>query len=385
MLVTIATCGWYSRNDRSLSSASATKYSPVPWWAFEPTSEISPPITKDGSRPACCRIRVAIEVVVVLPCVPAIAIVRRPAMAAARASERCSTRSPRARASTSSRWSAGIAVEYTTVSTPSRLDGSCRMWMVPPSARSAASAGQSRSSLPETGMPRVSSNRASPLMPTPPTPIRCTRPSSSAVSWTSVPLIWKPYLQRPAADSRSASLRDSCRPPAKDRRQIRAPLRESCRHHLEDEGPQRLVAVAPAVPGGRGAHRRQPRLVAHQRHDHPLDPVRRQVGVFDQQATAGLHHGKGVAALFTVAPRQRYVDRRHPDRRGLRTRHRAAPAQRQVGRRVPQLHPRQELQRHVRRRQVRRDLDRLVASTDDMKHLNAGRRDRLRGAGHGGV
>src|SRR6266508_1204562 len=348
MLVTIATCGWYSRKDRSLSSASATKYSPVPWWAFEPTSEISPPMTNDGSSPACCRVRGAIEVGGVLPCVPAIAIVRRPVMAAASASDRCSTRSPRARASTSSRWSAGIAVEYTTVSTPSRLDGSCRMWMVPPSARSAASAGHSRSSLPETGMPRVSSSRARPLMPTPPTPIRCTRPSSSAVSWTSVPLIWKPYLQRPAADSRSASLRDSCR------------------HHLEDEGPQRLVAVAPAVPGGRGAHRRQPRLVAHQRHDHPLDPVRRQVGVFDQQATAGLHHGKGVAALFTVAPRQRYVDRRHPDRRGLRTRHRAAPAQRQVGRRVPQLHLRQELQRHVRRRQVRRDLDRLVAGTDDM-------------------
>ena len=38
------------------------------------------------------------------------------------------------------------------------------------------------SSLPETGMPRVSSSRARPLMPTPPTPIRCTRPRSSAVS-----------------------------------------------------------------------------------------------------------------------------------------------------------------------------------------------------------
>ena len=52
-----------------------------------------------------------IEVVVVLPWVPATAIVRRPVIAAASASERCSTRSPRRRASTISRWSCGIAVE----------------------------------------------------------------------------------------------------------------------------------------------------------------------------------------------------------------------------------------------------------------------------------
>src|ERR671913_459335 len=60
--------------------------SPVPWWAFEPASEISPPITNDGSCPACCRITVMIEVVVVLPWVPATAIVRRSVIAAARAS-----------------------------------------------------------------------------------------------------------------------------------------------------------------------------------------------------------------------------------------------------------------------------------------------------------
>ena len=68
-------------------------------------------MTNDGSSPQCCRIEVTIEVVVVLPWVPATAIVRRPVIAAASASDRCSTRSPRARASTSSRWSAGIAVE----------------------------------------------------------------------------------------------------------------------------------------------------------------------------------------------------------------------------------------------------------------------------------
>jgi len=39
------------------------------------------------------------------------AMVRRPVIAAASASDRCSTRRPRRRASASSRWSAGIAVE----------------------------------------------------------------------------------------------------------------------------------------------------------------------------------------------------------------------------------------------------------------------------------
>ncbi|PSK63108.1 hypothetical protein B0E53_04957 [Micromonospora sp. MH33] len=99
------------RNERSLSSASTTKYSPVPWCAPEPTSEISPPITKDGSVPACWSTMVTIEVVVVLPWVPATATVRRPVIAAARASERCSTRRPRRRASTISRWSCGMAEE----------------------------------------------------------------------------------------------------------------------------------------------------------------------------------------------------------------------------------------------------------------------------------
>ena len=52
-----------------------------------------------------------IEVVVVLPWVPATAMVCRLVIAAASASDRCSTRSPRRRASTSSRWSCGMALE----------------------------------------------------------------------------------------------------------------------------------------------------------------------------------------------------------------------------------------------------------------------------------
>ena len=47
------------------SSASTTKASPVPRWAFEPESCSSLPIAKDGSTPHACRMTVSIEVVVV--------------------------------------------------------------------------------------------------------------------------------------------------------------------------------------------------------------------------------------------------------------------------------------------------------------------------------
>ena len=49
MLVTTATLGVYSNREPSLSSASATKQSPLPWWALVPASPSSPPTAKDGS------------------------------------------------------------------------------------------------------------------------------------------------------------------------------------------------------------------------------------------------------------------------------------------------------------------------------------------------
>ena len=66
--------GLYSINEPSDSSASATKYSPVPRWAFEPEALMVPPIAKEGSAPQACRATVSIEDVVVLPCVPATAM-----------------------------------------------------------------------------------------------------------------------------------------------------------------------------------------------------------------------------------------------------------------------------------------------------------------------
>ena len=53
MLVMTTTDAGYSSSDPSLSSASATKTVPLPWWALVPDSLSSPPTAKDGSAPLC--------------------------------------------------------------------------------------------------------------------------------------------------------------------------------------------------------------------------------------------------------------------------------------------------------------------------------------------
>ena len=68
-------------------------------------------MTYDGSAPLCRRIVVIIDVVVVLPCVPVTAIPCRSSIRLASAADRCSTRSPRCRAATSSGFSGRIALE----------------------------------------------------------------------------------------------------------------------------------------------------------------------------------------------------------------------------------------------------------------------------------
>ena len=73
MLVTTATVGESFRNERSDSSASATMKSPLPRRAPEPSTPSRPPTTTVGSRPPWSSTRATIEVVVVLPWLPATA------------------------------------------------------------------------------------------------------------------------------------------------------------------------------------------------------------------------------------------------------------------------------------------------------------------------
>ena len=56
------------------SSASATKISPVPRWAFEPEAVMVPPIANEGSAPHACNATANMDDVVVFPCVPATAM-----------------------------------------------------------------------------------------------------------------------------------------------------------------------------------------------------------------------------------------------------------------------------------------------------------------------
>ena len=74
MFVITAMDGDSFRNERSLSSASTTMYSPRPSRALLPNALSRPPMTAVGSSPARSSTSAAIEVVVVLPWAPAMAI-----------------------------------------------------------------------------------------------------------------------------------------------------------------------------------------------------------------------------------------------------------------------------------------------------------------------
>ena len=117
----------------------------------------------------------------VLPCVPATATPRRPTITLASAAARGSTASPSRRASTTSGLVGRIAEDTTTVST------SVDVRRVVPDGHPGAERvqrGERRGVLRVAArtptIPRASMIRAIPLMPAPPMPTKCTRPSSSA-------------------------------------------------------------------------------------------------------------------------------------------------------------------------------------------------------------
>ncbi len=104
------------RNERSLSSASATRYRPRPSLALLPNELTRPPMTAVGSRPAMSSTSAIIEVVVVLPCAPATAMPWRRLISSASSSARGTTARPRSRAAAISGFVARTADEYTTTS-----------------------------------------------------------------------------------------------------------------------------------------------------------------------------------------------------------------------------------------------------------------------------
>ena len=178
MQVTTAARGDSTTNDPSLSSASATNQSPAPSWAPVPVSARTPPMTYPGSAPAWRSTVVTIEVVVVLPCVPEIAIPCLPSMIEASTVARCTILIPRRLASTSSGLSSRMAEGVvTTVSASPTLAAAWPTWTTAPSAASSSSCAEVARSLPDTATPRASRMRAIPDIPAPPMPTKCTRPS----------------------------------------------------------------------------------------------------------------------------------------------------------------------------------------------------------------
>ena len=274
----------------------------------------SPPIANDGSTPACCRATVSIDVVVVLPLVPATATRVRPCITANSACERWMTRRP-----------ALARRDDLGVGRPDRAgddDGlgaaevrrrRGRSRPVAPSARSAVMIRESLASLPLTGSPRASSTRAMPG-------------------------------HAGAADA------DEVHPAEQlGRRDVERQVDRE-RHRSSSLAGQRLRAVRrPARPGRRPARRAsrtpQPAAAAPGRASAPAGSASQaRAGaraptpassslVRDEQAATGRHDRLGVEPLLAVADRQRHVDRRAGRPRSARRRCWRRPGRRRRRRR----------------------------------------------------
>ena len=175
MFVITATVGNSFKNDRSLSSASATISSPLPRRALLPNALSRPPITAVGSRPARSSTSAIIDVVVVLPCAPATAIANRRRISSASISARGMTGMFRRTASTTSGFLALTAEVTTTTSAPPTCSAACPMATRTPSPASRSVTCDRRWSDPVTTYPRLASSSAMPLIPMPPTPMKWTR------------------------------------------------------------------------------------------------------------------------------------------------------------------------------------------------------------------
>src|SRR2546425_990106 len=175
MLVTTAMVGVRRRNEPSLSSASATSRSPRPSLALLSITPRRPPMMIVGSSPAPARTCATIEVVVVLPCDPAMAMPYLMRMSSASISARGITGIWRRRASSTSGLSGRTAEETTTTSASPTPSAKWPRATVAPMARSRCTVALSSRSEPVTWYPRLTRTSAMPLMPMPPIPTKWRR------------------------------------------------------------------------------------------------------------------------------------------------------------------------------------------------------------------
>ena len=290
-------------------------------------------MAKDGSTPQACTATVSIDVVEVLPCVPATATLRRPAMTAASATARGSTRRP---ALAGGRRARGCRRGWRWRRRRCRrrrgAPGRARPRPARPARAAPAGSGCRAGRCPETGTPRASRIRAMPLIPAPPMPDEVHRAQ----------LRQRRHRVRPGGHVRGAH------------RSVPPPSSTMSASRSSASGTP-AAAACRGVPGQRGR-------VGEQRHQ-VLGSIQAgvEVGVLHQQAAAGLDDRQRVAPLLAVADRQRDERRRQPDGGQLGDGHRARPGtgrgrrRRRRGPCVPDSpRPRRAPTRRARRRPSRR-------------------------------
>ena len=307
------------RNEPSLSSASATKAARRCPRPRRGRSRRGPRRSRRKGRRRSRRSTVVImDVVVVLPWVPATAIALRPSMTEASAAARCSTRSPRCRASTSSGLSGRIAVDTTSVSAPARLEAACPTVTRAPSAASSSSCARRRgvaaghADAPgqhDPGDP----GHARPADAGEVHPAELARPGPGrhrgyqAHDRLLAPsrLIWPLPLSGPFRPARPFRLALARLPPVPAARRVaRAAGARGRRPGTDVRGPRRPACAsasrrpdrAPPPATWRPPARRPAGWAAASQRD----PVRRQVGVGDDQAAAALP--RSAAALSRCSP-----------------------------------------------------------------------------------
>src|SRR6266571_2371669 len=281
MLVTTAMVGDRRRNEPSLSSASATRRSPFPSLALLPITPSRPPMMMVGSRPAPDRSWATIEVVLVLPCDPAMATPYLIRISSASISARGITGIWRRRASRISGLSGRTAEETTTTSQSPFVSARCPFVTVPPRRRSRCTVGPSSRSEPVTRYPRLIRTSAMPLMPIPPMPTKCRRRVLRSIT----------MARPPPAARRAPSLTASC---------------DQLLDHVGDPGR----GVRARQGGGGTLHRHHPGRVVAQRQQRSRQRRPREIALLDQDRRPGVGERAGVQALMVVGGgRERHQDR----------------------------------------------------------------------------
>ena len=258
----------------------------------------------------------SIDVVVVLPWVPATPIERAWAQIAASIPARRSVGMPRSRAARSSMFVSGIAVEDVTASHPSTRSASWPTRTSTPAARTRSSTGWSRTSLPDTAWPISARAMAIADIPGPPTPTTCRRSGRDRSSGA-----------RGASVGRTAVTVGQAR--RCDRRLTGHPRRPSAT--ALDELDERAAAVL--VAGPRAAARAELRRASS-------SARRRSISVAERASSAPgaarPRPGRRASARSRVwwssaAPRPRHEDRRRAGDGHLGDRARPAAPDEQVG------------------------------------------------------